>query len=173
MNAAAPGLDDPALIAFAEQGRMVPLPPRDGVLARFSDMELIDAVVERDGEYVLETSERGGRARPVISSPALAPVRRELVLRLGSAVRARLRLPRLDVSVDPAALPAGFELVEQPDAAELRWDEAGAPMVARFRSGQFAANDAVRFAQFARIPEAELMAAFLDPNARAVPPSVA
>lgn len=162
MNPAAQGLDDPALIAFAERGRTVPLPARDGVLARFSDMETIDAVVERDGEYLLETSSRGGPARPVISSPELAPVRRELVLRLGSAVRYQLRLPRFTVSVDAAALPIGFELVELPDAAELRWDDAGTPMTARFRSGQSAANDAVRFAQFARIPEAELMAAFLE-----------
>jgi hypothetical protein len=164
----AQGLDDPALIAFAEQARTVPLPPRDGVLARFSDLQLIDTIVERDGEYLLETSERGGQARPVLSSPALGPVRRELVLRLGSAARHRLRLPRFDVPVDAAALPAGFELVQRPDGVELRWDASGVAMTATFRSGQFATNDAARFAQFARIPEAELMAAFLDRNGLAL-----
>ncbi|WP_308797157.1 Imm61 family immunity protein [Agromyces silvae] len=169
----AQGLDDPALIAFAEQARTVPLPPRAGVLARFSDMELIDSVVERDGEFLLETSERGGQARPVVSSTALSPVRRALVLRLGAAARYRLQLPRFEVPVDRAALPAGFELVDLPGAVELRWDESGTTLSARFWSGASAANDAVRFARFARASEAELMAAFLDPKARAVPPLVA
>jgi len=155
--------DDPELLAFAEQARMVSLPPRADVLARFSDMEIIDAVVARDGGYLLETSSRGGAAHPVVSSTTLMPIRRELVLRLGAAARHRHRMPRFEL---PTALPADFDLVERDDRAELTWQVAGEAMTVAFLTGQFAVNDALRFAQLARLPEADLMAAYLDPAAR-------
>lgn len=157
----ASGLHDPELIAFAERARMVPLPPRAGVIARFSDMEVIDAIAERDGEFVLETSERGGKAWPVVSSASLAPVRRELVIRLGQAVRHRARLPRFDLPTTPDALPDGFELTDHGDHADLRWEQGGETLSARFH-GRSGARDAVVFAQLARLPEADLMAAYLD-----------
>lgn len=159
------GFDDPELVAFAERARMVPLPARAGFIARFSDMELIDAVAERDGEFVLETSERGGVARPVVSSASLALVRRELVIRLGSAVRHRARLPRFDLPSSPDALPDGFELTDHGDQADLRWEQSAEPLQARFH-GRAGARDAVVFAQLARLPEAELMAAYLDERPR-------
>jgi hypothetical protein len=147
----------PALVEFAAGARFVPLRLGAGELLRFSNMELDYRVVERDGRFVLEKRERGGQAWPEVESRELEPVRRALILILGSELRARTGLPRLVTPTEAADLPEGFRLNSSPEGAELTWDDADGSHEARF-PGAFGAGTAVRFAQVARLPEDELLA---------------
>jgi hypothetical protein len=161
------GLDDPALIEFAAGARMVPLPARGDVIARFSDMEIVDSVAHRDGEFVLESSERGGQARRDVASESIIPVRRALVRRFGSALRFRQGLSRFVLPNRVEDLPAGFRLVEEPGSTVLSWEDAGQPLSARF-FGALGTSEAVQFAHIARVDEHELIVALTEPDGQAL-----
>lgn len=147
----------PALVEFAAGARFVPLRLGDGEVLRFSNMELDYRVVERDGRFVLEKRERGGQARSECASSELEPVRRELILILGSELRFRKRLPRLTTPTEAADLPEGFRLDASPERAELTWDDEAGPHNVSF-FGLSGAKRAVAFAHIALLPEDELMA---------------
>jgi hypothetical protein len=169
VSAGEPDFDDRALLDFAAQGRMLPRRPGDALFG-LSDGEVTDSIVAIDDGYALETSERGGPSRRVMESPSLEVVRRALIERVGSAVRHRRRLPRVNLPVDVATLPEGFAIDESPQAVRLTWSEHGDPREAAFPAGATGVREAVRFAHLPRLPEQELLAAYAHPQAGGVLP---
>ena len=165
------GASDAELIEFAAKGRMTVFPANQALL-RLGDMEQLYELRQRDGRF--ELTRRGGSADPLalMSSTSLEAVRRYLLRSLGVTVRAELRLPRVTLPFDPAALPDGFAIADARDTdtgangIELTWTEHGEPIAARFRPGSVGERDAVQFAGYADASEHALVESLLEPSGR-------
>ena len=159
--------DDARLLAFAERGRMTSFPDDRSVL-RVGDMETLFAVLERDGRFELELSDRSGAPRVLMSSESLDLVRRYLLLVIGETVRAQLRLPPLPTPSATDAPPEGFILDDDGAGITLRWSDPAGGHSAWFRRGIAGAQNAVQFARVVGASEAQLIDAMLEPVTSAV-----
>jgi hypothetical protein len=159
--------DDARLLEFAERGRMTSFPDDRSVL-RVGDMETLFAILERDGRFELESSDRSSTPRVLMSSESLDLVRRYLLLVIGETVRAQLRLPPLPTSSAADASPAGFTLDDDGAGITLRWSDAAGDRSAWFRRGIAGAQNAVQFARVVGASEADLIEAMLEPGASAL-----
>jgi len=159
--------DDARLLAFAERGRMTSFPDDRSVI-RVGDMETLFAIVERDGRFELELSDRSSTPRVLMSSESLDLVRRYLLLVVGETVRAQLRLPPLPTPSATDAPPAGFALDDDGAGITLRWTDAAGRRSAWFRRGIAGAQNAVQFARVVGASEADLIEAMLEPGASAL-----
>jgi len=156
--------DDARLLAFAERGRMTAFPDDRSEL-RVGDMETLFSIVERDGRFELELSDRSSTPRVLMSSESLDLVRRYLLLVVGETVRAQLRLPPLPTPSATDAPPAGFALDDDGAGITLRWTDAAGGRSAWFRRGIAGAQNAVQFARVVGASEADLIEAMLEPDA--------
>ncbi len=98
-------------------------------------------------------------------------MRRYLLRSLGVTVRAELRLPRVTLPFDPAALPDGFVIADarrrqRRERHRARWTEHGETIAARFRPGSAGERDAVQFAGYADASERALIESLLEPSGR-------
>ena len=159
--------DDARLLAFAERGRMTSFPDDRSVL-RVGDMETLFAILERDGRFELELSDRSSAPRVLMSSESLDLVRRYLLLVIGETVRAQLRLPPLPTPSATDAPPAGFAIDDDGAGITLRWSDAAGGRSAWFRRGIAGAQNAVQFARVVGASEADLIEAMLEPGASAL-----
>ena len=159
--------DDARLLAFAERGRMTAFPDDRSEL-RVGDMETLFAILERDGRFELELSDRNSAPGVLMSSGSLDLVRRYLLLVVGETVRAQLRLPPLPTPSATDAPPAGFALDDDGAGITLRWTDAAGGRSAWFRRGIAGAQNAVQFARVVGASEADLIEAMLEPGASAL-----
>ncbi|GAA1811057.1 Imm61 family immunity protein [Agromyces neolithicus] len=170
---------DAELLAFAAKGRITVFSPDDAML-RIGDMEQLYELRQHGERFELTRQQRSPAPMLLMSSTSLEAVRRFLLRVLGVTVRAELRLPRLALAFDPAALPDGFVLSNAVDAdtvsgadtvsdlngIELVWTERGEAMSARFRPGSAGERDAVQFAGYATASERTLIESLLEPSGR-------
>ena len=159
--------DDARLLAFAERGRMTSFPDDRSVL-RVGDMETLFAILERDGRFELELSDRSSTPRVLMSSESLDLVRRYLLLVIGETVRAQLRLAPLPTPGAADAPPEGFALEDDAAGITVRWSDAAGRRSAWFRPGLAGAQNAVQFARLVGASEADLIDAMLEPGTSAL-----
>ena len=165
------GASDAELIEFAAKGRMTVFPANQALL-RLGDMEQLYELRQRDTRFELSRQQRSAPPLLLVSSTSLDVVRRYLLRSLGVTVRAELRLPRVTLPFDPAALPDGFAIADARDTdtdangIELTWTEHGEAITARFRPGSAGERDAVQFAGYADASERAIIESLLAPSGR-------
>ena len=155
--------DDAIVALLVETGEAAGLKSleRPDSLVVLRDPEMIYTLSERDGLFIVQSSDRGTAPWLALASEQLEVAAAGLLLLMAVPLRQRLGLPHLEV---PRDLADGVTLVPDVDGLRLRWSDADQPGSAWFPDSHAGRRSAVEFSHAAGHPLETLAASVRDPQ---------
>lgn len=154
---------DATIALLAESGEAAGLKrlERPDALLLLRDPEMIYALSERDGLFIVQSSDRGTAPRLAMASEQIEVAAAGLLLLIAVPLRQRLGLPHLQA---PRELADGVTLVPDVDGLRLRWSAAGQPRSAWLPDSHAGRRSAVELSHVAGHPPEMVAASLRDPR---------
>lgn len=134
---------------------------RPDVLLVLRDPEMTYTLSERDGLFIVQSSDRGTAPWLAMASEQLEVAAAGLLLLIALPLRQQLGLPHLEA---PRELADGVTLVPDVDGLRLRWSDAGRQRSAWFPDSHAGRRSAVEFSHAAGHPLDAVAASVRDPQ---------
>ena len=155
--------DDAIIALLVESGEAAGLTRRErpDSLVLLRDPEMIYTLSERDGLFIVQSSDRGTAPWLALASEQLEVAAAGLLLLMAVPLRQRLGLPHLEA---PRDLADGVTLVPDVDGLRLHWSDADQPGSAWFPDSHAGRRSAAQFSHAAGHPLETLAASVRDPH---------